>query len=77
MQKFTYLNDELNKDFIEAFNNMQDKYIIREDYRLKLEDVKTKLEFIKNILIKYDLWNKSVKNEKNKKISFFPLINIL
>lgn len=55
MQKFTYLNDELNKDFIEAFNNMQDKYIIREDYRLKLEDVKTKLEFIKNILIKYDL----------------------
>lgn len=77
MQKFTYLNDELNKDFIEAFNNMQDKYIIREDYRLKLEDVKTKLEFIKNILIKYDLWNKSGKNEKNKKISFFPLINIL
>lgn len=55
MQKFTYLNDEFNKDFVAAFNNMQDKYIIRENYRLKLEEIKTKLEFIKNMLIKYDL----------------------
>lgn len=55
MRKFTYLNDELNKEFIEAFNNMQDKYIIREDYRLKIKDVKTKLEYIKNILTQYNL----------------------
>ena len=55
MQDFKYLNEELNKDFIDEFNNMQDKYIIKEEYRLELEEVKSKLEAVKKVLIKYDL----------------------
>lgn len=55
MQDFKYLNEVLNKEFIDEFNNMQDKYIIKEEYRLKLEEVKAKLEAVKNVLIKYDL----------------------
>ncbi len=55
MQEFTYLNKELDEKFIDALNNMQDKYIINEKYRIKLEDIKIKLKEIKELLIKYNL----------------------
>ena len=54
MKEFSYLNDELNEDFIDAFNRMQDRYITKDEYRLKLEEVLMNLKYVKDILVKYD-----------------------
>lgn len=54
MSEFSYLNDELNEDFIDAFNRMQDRYITKDEYRLKLEEVLMNLKYVKDILVKYD-----------------------
>lgn len=55
MCDFEYLNSKLNEDFIEAFNNMQDKYITNEKYRLNFNEINGKLAIIKDVLINYNL----------------------
>ena len=55
IKDFSYLKCEFDKDFIESFESMQNKYIINENYKIKIEDIKEKLKFIKNKFIILDI----------------------
>ena len=55
IRDFSYLECKFDKDFIENFNSMQNKYITNEKYKLEIEEVKEKLKFIKNKFIILDM----------------------
>lgn len=55
IRDFSYLECKFDKDFIEIFNSMQNKYITNEKYKLEIEEVKEKLKFIKNKFIILDM----------------------
>ncbi|MGN1298277.1 MAG: nucleotidyl transferase AbiEii/AbiGii toxin family protein [Clostridia bacterium] len=47
IKDFSYLNCNFDDKFIEKFNNMQDKYIINEKYKIDMNQIKNTLQSIK------------------------------
>ena len=47
IQNFGYFDAEYNEDMIEAFKLMQEKYIFKDEYRMKIGDVRKTLEEIR------------------------------
>lgn len=54
MQNFTYLKADFNNELMVSFDNMQDKYILNERYKIKLEETIKLLNEINLILKKYN-----------------------
>ena len=55
IQNFTCLKADFNNEMIKSFNNMQDKYILKDKYKLYLKDISETLENIKDIMSKYNI----------------------
>ena len=55
IKDFSYLNCNFDDNFIEKFNNMQDKYIINEKYKIDMNQVKNTLQNIKDKFINMDI----------------------
>lgn len=47
IKDFSYLNCNFEDEFIEKFNNMQDKYIINDKYKIDMNEIKNTLQSIK------------------------------
>ena len=47
IKNFSYLNCNFNDEFIDKFNNMQDKYIVNEKYKINMNKIKNTLQNIK------------------------------
>lgn len=54
LKDFSYLKCDFNKQFIDKFNSMQNKYITDDKYKIDLDIVENKLSNIKELFIKYD-----------------------
>lgn len=54
IKDFSYLNCNFNDEFIEKFNNMQDKYIINEEYKININEIENTLCIIKEKFINID-----------------------
>ena len=55
IKDFSYLNCNFDDEFIDKFNNMQDKYIINEKYKIDMNQVKNTLQNIKDKFINIDI----------------------
>ena len=53
IKEFTYLKQDFNEDLLKEFENMQDKYILNDKYKIEIGQVKNILKEIsenKNII---------------------------
>jgi len=55
IQDFTYLKVDFNNEIIKSFNNMQDKYILNDKYRLTLNEIIEVLKAISIIAKNYEI----------------------
>lgn len=55
IKDFSYLNCNFDDIFIEKFNNMQDKYIIDEKYKIDINQIKNTLQSIKERFSNMDI----------------------
>ena len=55
IKDFSYLKCNFDDEFIEKFNNMQDKYIINENYKIDMNQIKNTLQSIKEKFINIDI----------------------
>lgn len=55
IKDFKYLNEELSKERIEAINILQDKYVLKEEYKFKVDEIKNKLKILKELFESYDM----------------------
>lgn len=55
IKDFSYLKCNFDDEFIEKFNNMQDKYIINEKYKIDMNQIKNTLQSIKEKFINIDI----------------------
>lgn len=55
IKDFKYLNEELSKERIEAINILQDKYVLKEEYKFKIDEIKNKLKILKELFESYDM----------------------
>lgn len=55
LQDFTYLKLDFSNEFINAFNNMQAKYIFEDRYKIDINNIMKILDKLKVILKKYNL----------------------
>lgn len=50
--EFTYLNQEFNELILKEFDNMQNKYVLNDKYKITIDEVKNTLkEIVKNLII--------------------------
>lgn len=55
IKNFSYLNCKLEEEFIEKFKNMQNKYIISENYKIDMDKINQTIHSIKKIFSDIDL----------------------
>lgn len=55
IKDFSYLNCNFNDEFIDKFNNMQDKYIVNEKYKINMNKIKNTLQNIKEEFCNIDI----------------------
>lgn len=55
IKDFSYLKCNFNDEFIEKFNNMQDKYIINDKYKIDMNQIKDTLQIIKKKFTNIDI----------------------
>lgn len=53
IESFNYLKLNFNSEFIKAFKNMQSKYVLSEEYKISIDEVKNVLVKIQKQLRRY------------------------
>ena len=49
IKDFTYLKQNFNEDLLKEFENMQNKYVLNDKYKVDMEEVRSVLSIIKNL----------------------------
>ena len=48
IKEFSYLKQEFDEDLLQAFENMQNKYVLNDKYKIDIKQIKDSLDIIKN-----------------------------